>query len=370
MEVVNIFLAGSTQLEAMRTLIRTCANKLQADNCAKGRNIAINITTFENFNSAISKVKAQELYDAYIHSEADYAMFVFDDEVGRISKHEFNVAYDACKHNNRPTLYVYFKKSATYCPEYTEIRHLLENTSHYFKEYNDTYEFSAMIDSHLREMIEPNIEKIILNSHKAKGQLELITNRACIVTENSSIVTNTEANTPSKVELSEGLHILEFKERTGSKTIERKIRVIKDTKRNIEVLFPTNIQQKRNDNSIYYIVVAMLIAAIAVICIHKISRIISDEPDPFYYPDERKDPGGEKYQLALTYLEKGNIPMAVELLQAVINSEPDFADPYIHLAHIYIQQENIVKAQELLTKALELNPNSEWASKLYNSISK
>ena len=84
MEIVNIFLAGSTKMEAERNLVRSYANKIQADQCAKGNDIAINITTFENFCAAITEVKAQDLYDAYIHSEADYAMFIFNNQVGEI----------------------------------------------------------------------------------------------------------------------------------------------------------------------------------------------------------------------------------------------------------------------------------------------
>lgn len=70
-------------MEAERNLVRSYANKIQADQCAKGNDIAINITTFENFSSAITEVKAQDLYDAYIHSEADYAMFIFNNQVGK-----------------------------------------------------------------------------------------------------------------------------------------------------------------------------------------------------------------------------------------------------------------------------------------------
>ena len=145
MEVINIFLAGSTRLAKERNLIRSCANKLQADNCAKGRQIAINITTFENFNSAITDKSAQKQYDDYINTVADYAMFIFDDQVGDISRHEFNVAYEAFSRSNRPALYIYFKKTDSYCPQYEEIRKFLEHTDNYFQEYDDLHNLFHLI---------------------------------------------------------------------------------------------------------------------------------------------------------------------------------------------------------------------------------
>ena len=164
MEIINIFLAGSIKLEAERNLVRTYANKIQADQCAKDRDIAINITTFENFSSAITETKAQELYDAYIHTEADYAMFIFDNEVGGISKHEFEIAFDSFKNNNKPRLYVYFKKSNNYCSEYEEIRQLLMDSNNYFLEYDNLNHLTMMINNHLIEIVDLILEEIIRNS--------------------------------------------------------------------------------------------------------------------------------------------------------------------------------------------------------------
>ena len=365
MEVINIFLAGSTKLEKERNLIRSCANKLQADNCAKGRRLAINITTFENFSSAISDIKAQKLYDDYIHSDADYAMFVFDDEVGGISKHEFDIAYDAFSMSKRPTLYIYFKKADSYCPEYEEIRTLLEHSENYFQEYDDFQHLSQMIDSHLREIIDPSIEKIIIDSHRGKGYLTLISDKACSVTENGSILTELIPEIPSVVELTDGMHVLKFESNDSSETIEKAVRIIRDNKRTIEVHFPLPFKVISKPNPVYYIAGAIVLALlVSILFLPKPHGTI----DESYAPDEVMNIGGDKYQLALEAIEHGDSTKAVELLKTVINAEPAFTDPYIQLAAIYIEQGEMEKARALLTAVLQQDSDNQWANDLYESI--
>lgn len=367
MEVINIFLAGSIKMEAHRNIVRSCANKLQADNCAKGRNISINITTFENFSSAITNIKAQDLYDEYIHNYADYAMFIFDDEVGGISKHEFDIAYDAFKQNNKPTLYIYFKESKTYCKEYNEIRNHILSTNNYFIEYKDINNLTNIVNSNLREIIEPKIEKIIINSIRGKGCITFLSNRDCSVIENNTLIATLTSNVPCTIDIIEGIHILVFKD-YNSEIIEKKTRVIKDNNRNININFTqttdyTNIPKK--NYKYYFFVSAIILLVIGVAIIFLIEEESSESIEQ---QDELIELGGEKYQHALKAIDEGNMTIAIELLQTVINTSPSFADPYIHLAKIYKQQGNLKKAKRLLSKALELNPNSSWANQLYDSI--
>lgn len=365
MEVINIFLAGSTKLVKERELIRSCANKLQADNCAKGRDIAINITTFENFSGAITDVKAQEQYDDYIHSEADFAMFVFDNHVGKISKHEFEVAYDAFCKNKRPSLYIYFQKAETYSSDYAEIRTLLEHTNNYFQEYEDIYHLSRMIETHLREIIEPRIEKIIIDTHKDKGYVTILSECPCVVMENDDDIAAVDANVPCELLLTEGLHVLKFSSTDSSESFERTVRVIKDVKRKIYVQFPSHVPPKPARNTIYYIISAIVLALVISICL--LPKPHYDEYDNYLY-EEIENIGSDKYQLALDAMERGDYTKAVELFKTVINSEPEFPDAYIHLASIYIDQGEWDKANDLLVTALELNPDSHYANQLYDSI--
>lgn len=367
MEVINIFLAGSTRLAKERNLIRSCANKLQADNCAKGRQIAINITTFENFNSAITDKSAQKQYDDYINTVADYAMFIFDNQVGDISRHEFNVAYEAFSRSNRPALYIYFKKTDSYCPQYEEIRKFLEHTDNYFQEYDDFHNLSQMIDSHLREIIEPSVEKIIIDSYKGKGRLTFISNRDCRVTENHSNVAELSANVPLSVQMTEGAHTFLFNAFDSSDSLEKEVNVIRETGRKVEVFFPVQTvpAPKPKPRSMYYIFGAVIVAFLVSIWLVPAPM---NRYDDNYSPDEISSLGGYKYQLALEAIEHGDYTKAVELLKTVINAEPTFPDPYIHLAAIYINQDEVEKARELLVTALELNPESSWATDLYDSI--
>ena len=369
MEVLNIFLAGSTKLEEQRNIFRSCANRLQADNCAKGRNIAVNITTFENFNSGISEIKSQELYDAYIHSEADYAMFIFDNEVGGISKHEFDIAFDAFQKNKRPTLYIYFKNSCSYSPEYEEIRSLLLNTGNYFIQYDDIAHLRKLVDTHMREMLDPIVEKIIIDSCKGKGKLTLTANSDCTVTENGIQTAILSADIPHTSEFTEGVHTLSFQERSSSKIIERKIKVMVNSTRNIRVEFEAekhgSTTAETNSKVAYFIIPAILILVIGALL-----KFSSMQNEQYEYPDDIIElSGGEMYQQALRAIDEEQYSLAVELLTTVITNEPTFAAPYIHLASIhYNQYHNIDKALEMVNSALELDPANPWANDLRDRI--
>ncbi|MBR0340563.1 MAG: tetratricopeptide repeat protein [Alistipes sp.] len=366
MEIINIFLAGSTSMESERNLVRTCANKLQADQCAKGRDIAINITTFENFNSAITEVKAQELYDEYIHSEADYAMFIFDNSVGGISKHEFDVAYDAFKNNDKPKLYVYFKKSDNYCTEYEEIRQLLIHSSNYFREYNNFTHLSTIISDHLREIIDTIIEKIIIKSYRKKGRLTLIANRDCEVYEKQEKIFNLKYSTPHTHELTEGIHLMTFKDRESQETIDRKIQVLGNATRKVEVLFKN--EPTKNFTLGYFLVAAIIIFAFASYIKFKDVQPEENIELQLVQSNDTNIYGGQIYQEALKEIEKGNYTLAINKLQTVINNDAQFADAHIHLANIYIKQGNYKDANDHLDIALEINPDSPWANELKGRI--
>lgn len=372
MKIINIFLAGSLKMVAERNLVRSIANKIQADQCAKGRDIAINITTFENFNSAIMQVSAQESYDNYIHSDADYAMFIFDNEVGGISKHEFDIAFDASKKNNKPKLYVYFKKSDNYCKDYEEIRQLLIGTNNYFLVYNDFVHLSMMLNNHLLEIIDVALEEIILKSYKKKGYLTLVTNCDCSVYEGDDKLADTQSSKPRKIELTEGIHCLSFKDNESSRMLVRKIHIQENNPRTIKIRFSNeNNNKKPSGNSFniwHFILTALVIIATTILIVRiemKETDIIIDDK---YLTDEYAGRGGQTYQEALSEMQNGNLMLAADKLQIVINKDPDFADPYIHLASIYIQQNNYEDAKALLNTALTLNPNSEWAKRLKVSI--
>lgn len=372
MKIVNIFLAGSTRMEAERNLVRTLANKIQADQCGKGRDIAINITTFENFNAAITATKAQELYDAYINSDADYAMFIFDNEVGGISKHEFDIAFNAFKSKHRPKLYVYFKEACSYCKEYDEIRQLLIATNNYFLVYKDFSHLSMMINNHLLEIIDHILEEIIINTSKKTYRLTLSTNRECTIYENDCKLIDIQPNAPYVIELSKGAHYMSFKDKETSKIIHKKILVFENRKNTFEVRFAQESENSTTEqvgkySSIWYYILAIMIIITSSLII---GNFQGEPEEDGFDPIENKseDKGGEDYQDALKEIEKGNLELAADKLQTVINNEPEFADPYIHLANIYINQHHYEDAKALLDTALRLNPGSNWARQLKESI--
>ena len=246
-----------------------------------------------------------------------------------------------------------------------------------------------LVKDHLSEIAEPVIEKIIIDKHTAKGYLTFKTNSNCSIFENEKKLAELNINSPQTVEFTEGMHCLTFKDEDSTTIIERKIKVLPRNTRTIEIIFPKNSipttptitkpsTQPQTESKVkisskwYYIFAVIFISAICAspMCNFIQNHIISPHDDIIDPPhdDIIDPPGGQTYQDALQYINNGKLQYAAELLLTVINQEPDFADPYIHLANIYIDQGKHEEAQSLLDTALILNPDSEWAKKLQRSI--
>ena len=218
-------------------------------------------------------------------------------------------------------------------------------------------------------MLDPIVEKIIIDSCKGKGRLTLTANSDCTVTENGIQTAILSANIPYTSEFTEGVHTLSFQERTSSKIIERKIKVMVNSTRNIRVEFEAekhvSTAAETNSKVAYFIIPAILILVIGALLKFSSMQNAQDE-----YPDDIIElSGGEMYQQALRAIDEEQYSLAVELLTTVITNEPTFAAPYIHLASIhYNQYNNIDKALEMVNSALELDPANSWANDLRDRI--
>ena len=58
----------------------------------KSRNFLIETYSFDNSNHTASEIGHQEEYNQFIKNDADLVLFLFDDEVGKETEKELNIA--------------------------------------------------------------------------------------------------------------------------------------------------------------------------------------------------------------------------------------------------------------------------------------
>lgn len=132
---LDIFIAGSTRLEAERNAIRAGISMIY--NKWRTYNFAIFSYTFEDFSKSIMINGQQSLYDKFIQEEADMAVFILDRKIGDKTLAEFNLAYNAFKESGHPRILVYSKDNDVITSDISEVQQLMEDIDNYSISYTD-----------------------------------------------------------------------------------------------------------------------------------------------------------------------------------------------------------------------------------------
>lgn len=133
--ILDIFIAGSTKLEAERNAIRAGISMIY--NKWRTYNFAIFSYTFEDFSKSLIINGQQSLYDKFIKEEAEIAVFILDRKIGDKTLAEFNLAYNAFKENGHPRILVYTKENDVTTSDITEVQQLMEEIDNYSISYTD-----------------------------------------------------------------------------------------------------------------------------------------------------------------------------------------------------------------------------------------
>ena len=136
--MLKCFIAGAKCLERERDAIVAGVNDYNlANNHSKSR---VECHSFKNFDSSISKDGQQHLYNEFIRDDADLCVFVLDENVGGITKEEFDVAVDTFISSGykRPTILVFAnEKRRAQNEDFEEILQRMKDLKQYWVDYSD-----------------------------------------------------------------------------------------------------------------------------------------------------------------------------------------------------------------------------------------
>lgn len=135
-KIINVFIAGSTKLEAERNAIRAGISMIY--NKWRSHNFAIFSYTFEDFSKTLQINGQQSLYNKFIKEDADLAVFILDKKIGDKTRKEFDLAYNAYKSNGHPRILVYSKDCDVNTIDISEIQQLMDGINNYWTTYTDT----------------------------------------------------------------------------------------------------------------------------------------------------------------------------------------------------------------------------------------
>lgn len=132
---IKCFIAGSKALQAERDALRAVASIMY--NKWSSKHFRILTYTFEDFDRAVVAGGHQTRYNRFISEEADWAIFVINEEIGGITLEEFNTAMDSFKKHGRPKILVMAKNTQETNDEIAAIKAAITEEHQYWSEYSD-----------------------------------------------------------------------------------------------------------------------------------------------------------------------------------------------------------------------------------------
>lgn len=150
---LQIFIAGSKVLVEQRRIFRSVLMELQTL-----FNHMIEAKTFEDFSDSLIQGGRQTDYNNYIANEADIVAFIFDSNVGGITREEFDVAYHSFENNKRPNIYVYCRNVESKTNQDIEtLKEHLNSLGQYYTEYTN--------NENLQNLFKNSINKFLIDNN-------------------------------------------------------------------------------------------------------------------------------------------------------------------------------------------------------------
>lgn len=213
-KTINIFVAGAKDLKNERNALKALAHELNTSYEDRKININLKIRSYEDFRDN------QIEYNNFIENEADVAIFVLKDRIGKHTEEEFINAASAFNRKKIPEIIVFLNKDRKETQEVAHIQELLQEHlgNHYFVEYSDDDDLKAKARKRIDRFIRPTFR---MNSRATIWALTLTTLCAvvfaglfawsCLKKENK----NTDNATPSILFVGGGSVVNYIKEITG-----------------------------------------------------------------------------------------------------------------------------------------------------------
>lgn len=172
-KTINIFVAGAKDLKNERNALKALAHELNTSYEDRKININLKIRSYEDFRDN------QIEYNNFIENEAEVAIFVLKDRIGKHTEEEFINAASAYNRKKIPEIIVFLNKDRKETQEVAHIQELLQEHlgNHYFVEYSDDDDLKAKARKRIDRFIRPTFR---MNSRATIWALTLTTLCACI----------------------------------------------------------------------------------------------------------------------------------------------------------------------------------------------
>ena len=150
-EEITCFIAGSKRLMAERDKMRAVVANMYVK--WKSRNFLIETYSFDNFNHTASEIGHQEEYNQFIKNDADLVLFLFDDEVGKETEKELNIAINSFKAKKHPQYIIYSKIKETVSPAIESLKVRLAKEDVYWVDYESIEDLANKFERDLNDYL-------------------------------------------------------------------------------------------------------------------------------------------------------------------------------------------------------------------------
>lgn len=150
-EEITCFIAGSKRLMAERDKMRAVVANMYVK--WKSRNFLIETYSFDNFNHTVSEIGHQEEYNQFIKNEADLVLFLFDDEVGKETEKELNIAINSFKAKKHPQYIIYSKIKESVSPAINTLKERLAKEDVYWVDYESIEDLANKFERDLNDYL-------------------------------------------------------------------------------------------------------------------------------------------------------------------------------------------------------------------------
>lgn len=150
-EEITCFIAGSKRLMAERDKMRAVVANMYVK--WKNHNFLIETYSFDNFNHTASEIGHQEEYNQFIKNDADLVLFLFDDEVGKETEKELNIAINSFKAKKHPQYIIYSKIKESVSPAIESLKARLAREDVYWVDYESIEDLANKFERDLNDYL-------------------------------------------------------------------------------------------------------------------------------------------------------------------------------------------------------------------------
>lgn len=150
-EEITCFIEGSKRLIAERDKMRAVVANMYVK--WKSRNFLIETYSFDNFNHIASEIGHQEEYNQFIKNDVDLVLFLFDDEVGKETEIELNIAINSFKAKKHPQYIIYSKIKEFVSPAIESLKAKLAKEDVYWVDYESIEDLANKFERDLNDYL-------------------------------------------------------------------------------------------------------------------------------------------------------------------------------------------------------------------------